>query len=209
MPATTHINKPAHRRSGPCPRFYLHSGVFPVPPARSTGPEDVTDMLKRMLHPSSGTLLTSCPISFDKRPDDAGRGHPVPQFRPGRHAAALQHLPAGGPDALHIIADEHAGPALLPQGDRSLRVPSQGQAGGAQHTAFFLQTTAVGQHQGSFHVQAQHVVVAQRLQGDHVRCGNHLFPQAKRLQLLCSARVDGPEQRHLDGQFFRQNQSFG
>ena len=47
-------HKQAHpSRSGPCPRFFLPSGVLLVPPASSTGPEDATDMLKRMPHPSS------------------------------------------------------------------------------------------------------------------------------------------------------------
>jgi hypothetical protein len=66
-------------------------------------------------------------------------------------------------DAGYVVADEDRGTAVLAEGDGALGVPAEGEAGGAEDAALFLETAAVGEHDAGIHVEAQHVVVADRI----------------------------------------------
>jgi hypothetical protein len=79
-----------------------------------------------------------------KQLHDPLRGMSVPQFRAAGGDGAGQGAVEFGADALHVVADEDRGAAMLAQGDRPFGLPAQGEAGRAQDAAFFLQTTAVG-----------------------------------------------------------------
>ncbi len=45
-----------------------------------------------------------------------------------------------------IVADQYACATMFAEGDGAFDVPAEGEAGCAQHTAFFLQAAAVGEH---------------------------------------------------------------
>jgi hypothetical protein len=57
-------------------------------------------------------------------------------------------------DAGYVVADEDRGTAVFAEGDGSFGVPAEGEAGGAEDAAFFLEAAAVGEHDGGVHVEA-------------------------------------------------------
>ncbi len=65
------------------------------------------------------------------------------------------------------------------EGDGAFGIPAKGETWCSQYGAFFLKSSAIGEHDGSIHIQAQKLVIAKRI--DHNQAGmlQNLVPQSK------------------------------